>query len=347
VRVLSRLTAKHAKVQSVIACHDTTTLQMTRILRRRMLAASALAAVGLSRATGASAVADRKFGIALVMKSVDDPFVVAMIDGATNYQRHYASQLDLTTSGTATETDTAGQIRLVEEMIVAKAAAIVIAPADSKALVPVAAKAVAAGIVVIAIDNPFDDAAEDAAQVSIPFVGPDSRKGARLVGQYLAQRLKPRDEVGVIEGAAAERNAEERTAGFREAMDAAGVKIVAVQAGDWSVSSGREIASSMLNAHPGIRALLCGNDNIAIGAAGVVRALGRSGRVYVTGYNNIGQIRPMLADGRVLATVEQFAARQAVFGIDVALKALVEGRKQRDLSPYIETPVQLVTKESG
>jgi ribose transport system substrate-binding protein len=346
MRVLSRRTATHAKVQSTIARHDTTAFQMTCILRRRLLAASALASVGLGQATRAAALADRKFRVALVMKSIDDPFVVAMIGGAVNYQRHYASQLDLTTSGTATETDTAGQIGLVEEMIGAKAAAIVISPVDSKALVPVAAKAIAAGIVVIAIDNPFDDTAEDAAQVSIPFVGPDSRKGARLVGQYLAQRLKPRDEVGVIEGVAADRNAEERTTGFREAMDSAGVKIVAVQAGDWSESSGRLIASSMLNAHPGMRALLCGNDNIAIGAAGVVRAMGRGGRVYVTGYNNIEPIRPMLADGRVLATVEQFAARQAVFGIDVALKALVEGKKQRDLSPYIETPVQLVTKES-
>jgi len=53
---------------------------------------------------------------------------------------------------------------------------------------------------------------------------------------------------------------------------------------------------------------------------------------------------PMLDDGRLLATVEQFGARQAVFGVDVAVKALLEKRRQRDLSPYMETPVQLVTK---
>lgn len=312
-----------------------------------MLAASAIALMGLGRAPAASALADRKFDIALVMKSLDDPFVKAMAEGAKNYQRHYASQLDLTMNGTATETDTAGQIHLVEELIAARVNAIVIAPTDSKALLPVAAKAIAAGIIVIAIDNPLDDAAEDAANVSVPFVGPDSRRGARLVGQYLAQRLKPRDEVAIIEGVAADRNAQERTAGFREAMEAAGVRIVAVQSGDWSIDSGNALASTILAAHPGIRGLLCGNDNLAIGAAAAVRAMVGSGRVYVTGYNNIDAIRPMLADGRILATVEQFAGKQAVFGIDVALKALIEGRKQQDLSPYIETPVQLVTKETG
>jgi ribose transport system substrate-binding protein len=55
----------------------------------------------------------------------------------------------------------------------------------------------------------------------------------------------------------------------------------------------------------------------------------------------------MIRDGRVLATVEQFAAKQAVFGIDVALKALAENRRQEDLSQFIETPVQLVTKETS
>jgi ribose transport system substrate-binding protein len=170
-----------------------------------MLVASAVAALGTLGTLAAGALAAHKVTIALVMKSLDDPFVIAMVEGAKNYQRHYASQLDLTTRGTARETDIDGQIRLVEELIDARTNAIVIAPADSTALMPAAAKAIGAGIVVIAIDNPFDAAAEEAADVSIPFVGPDSRKGARLVGAYLGKRLRPGDEVGIIEGTAASR----------------------------------------------------------------------------------------------------------------------------------------------
>jgi ribose transport system substrate-binding protein len=52
----------------------------------------------------------------------------------------------------------------------------------------------------------------------------------------------------------------------------------------------------------------------------------------------------MLKDGRVLATADQYAAKQAVFGIDVALKAISEHKKQSDLSGVVETPVDLVTK---
>jgi len=62
------------------------------------------------------------------------------------------------------------------------------------------------------------------------------------------------------------------------------------------------------------------------------------------GYDDIDAIKPMLADGRVLATANQFAAKQAVFGIQTALTALHDHKKQSDLSGVVETPVELVTK---
>ncbi|SAK80329.1 periplasmic binding protein/LacI transcriptional regulator [Caballeronia glebae] len=316
---------------------------MTSLVRRRLLAACALSACAFARVRDVRAASD-KATVALVLKSLGDPFVVSMIDGARNYQRHYASQLDLTTNGTLTDNDVAGQIHIVETFIDTKVSAIVIAPADSKALLPVAEKAIAAGIIVIAIDNPFDEAAQDAARVTIPFVGPDSRRGAKLVGAYLGSKLKTGDEVGIIGGPPNDRNAQQRTLGFTESMNAAGMRIAAVDSGDWTAASGKASALEMLYAHPDVRGLLCANDNIAMGAIDAIRIAGKNGRVLVTGYNNIDAVQPMLDDARLLATVEQFGARQAVFGLDVAVKALLEKRRQMDLSPYMETPVQLVTK---
>jgi ribose transport system substrate-binding protein len=177
----------------------------------------------------------------------------------------------------------------------------------------------------------------------VPFVGPDNRKGAMLVANYLVERLKPGDQVAIIEGIAADRNAQQRTAGYKEAMNAAGMQLVATEAGDWEYGKGRDIASKILGQHPQIRGLLCANDNMAMGAADAVRDAGRTGGVYITGYNAIEAIKPLIADGHVLATVNQFADRQAVFGMDVALKAVTEQRKQGELSRTIETPLQLVT----
>jgi ribose transport system substrate-binding protein len=319
---------------------------MIQTMRRRVLLAGALAATGLARTARVEALPGGKPKIALVLKSLVDPFTVAMADAAQNYQQHYASQFGLTVRGTAKETDTAAQIQMVDAMIKAKMNAIVVAPTDSRALTAAVARGVRAGIIMITIDNPLDDTSQAAARISVPFVGPNNRKGAAQVGQYLAARLKAGDQVGVIEGIAVDRNARQRTAGVQDAMNAADIEVVAVQAGDWDYGKGRDVASKMLNDHPQIRGLLCGNDNMAMGAVDAIRDAGRSGGVYVTGYNAIEAIKPLLEDGRVLASMNQFADRQAIFGIDVALKAVTEQRKQNELSSVIETPLQLVTAAS-
>jgi ribose transport system substrate-binding protein len=54
----------------------------------------------------------------------------------------------------------------------------------------------------------------------------------------------------------------------------------------------------------------------------------------------------MLKDGRVLATADQYAAKQAVFGIEMALKALADKKKQSELPAEVKTDVALVTKDS-
>jgi ribose transport system substrate-binding protein len=320
---------------------------MSHRIRRRILAAAILAtasaALPFSAAYAQNAPA-HKPKIALVMKSLANEFFLTMETGAKDYQKHNPGQFDLITNGIKDETDTANQIRIVEQMIVSKVDAIVLAPADSKALVPVVKKAVDAGIIVVNIDNRLDPDVLKSKDLNVPFVGPDNRKGAQMVGDFLAKRLKAGDEVGIIEGVSTTTNAQQRTAGFKDAMQTVGAKVVSVQSGEWEIDKGNAVAAAMLNEYPNLKALLAGNDNMAIGAVSAVRAAGKQGKVLVVGYDNINAIKPMLKDGRVLATADQYAAKQAVFGIDTALKALNEHKKQSQLSGVVETPVSLVTK---
>ena len=95
--------------------------------------------------------------------------------------------------------------------------------------------------------------------------------------------------------------------------------------------------------HRALKALLAGNDSMALGAVSAVRAAGRAGQVKVVGYDNIQAIKPMLKDGRVLATADQFAAKQAVFGIQTALKLLAGQTPEHEKDGVVETPVELVT----
>lgn len=311
----------------------------TRLLAVAMLTAGAVA-LPLSSAYADDA---KKPTVALVMKSLANEFFLTMEDGAKDYQKQHSADFDLISNGIKNESDTAAQIDIVNQMIVKKVDALVIAPADSKALAAVIKKAMDAGIKVVNIDNQLDVDVLKSKNMEVPFVGPNNRKGAKLVGDYLAKQLTAGDQVGIIEGVPTTTNAQQRTAGFKDAMDAAQMKVVSTQSGNWEIDKGNAVASAMLNEYPNLKALLAGNDSMALGAVSAVRAAGKAGKVQVVGYDNINAIKPMLKDGRVLATADQFAARQAVFGIDTALK-MVKGEKLDIKDGVIETPVELVTK---
>ncbi|NMY27391.1 sugar ABC transporter substrate-binding protein [Pseudomonas sp. WS 5021] len=312
----------------------------------RLLAAAVLAAASATLPLSSAFADDTavKPKVGLVMKSLANEFFVTMQDGAKDYQKAHAADFDMITNGIKNETDTSAQIDIVNQMILAKVNAIVIAPADSKALVNVLKKASDAGIKVVNIDNRLDPEVLKSKNLDVPFVGPDNRKGSRLVGEYLAKQLASGDKVGIIEGVPTTTNAQQRTAGFKDAMDAAGMKIVSVQSGNWEIDQGNKVAAAMLSEYPDLKALLAGNDNMALGAVSAVRAAGKAGKVQVVGYDNIAAIKPMLNDGRVLATADQAAAQQAVFGIQNALK-LVKGEKVESVDGVIETPVELVLKQ--
>ena len=204
--------------------------------------------------------------------------------------------------------------------------------------------AVDKGVRVVNIDNRLDADALKEKGLVIPFVGPDNRVGAKLVGDYLAKQLKAGDKVAIIEGVSTTTNAQQRTAGFKDAMDASKMNVVGVQSGQWEIAQGNTVAAGMLRENPDLKALMAGNDSMALGAVAAVKAAGKTGKVLVVGYDNIQAIHPMLKDGRVLATADQFAAKQAVFGIEEALKAIKAKTPQAQMPPEVKTDVVLVTK---
>jgi ribose transport system substrate-binding protein len=267
-----------------------------------------------------------------------------MQQGARDHERKNASQYELLSNGIKDETDTSGQIRLIEQMLAQRVQALVVAPADSKALIPVLQTAINKGVIVINIDNRLDPAVLTEKRLTIPFVGPDNRAGAKLAGDFLAKQLPAGSKVGILEGISTTLNAQQRTLGFKDAMQAAGMKVVAVQSAEWQLQKGTTVAAAMLREHPDLAALLCGNDTMALGAVAAIKSASKTGRVKVAGYDNIPAVKPLLADGRMSATVDQFASRQAVFGIEVALKALANKTPQSALGAVSQTEVALITK---
>jgi ribose transport system substrate-binding protein len=281
--------------------------------------------------------------IALVMKSLANEFFSTMAEGAKQHQSQNSQQYELVVNGIKDERDLARQAAIIDEMIAAKVQAIVVAPADSKALVPVLRRAKLAGLVVVNIDNKLDEEILNAESLSVPFVGPNNLLGAKSVGQHLAKSLKPGDQVAVLEGIRTSFNATQRRLGFEQAMKDAGMQIVDSQSANWETNQANTIAASMLNAHPDLKAILAANDSMALGAMAAIKAANKTDTVQVVGFDNISAAQEAIRQGKMLATADQHGDQLAVYGIELALKLLQD---PKSLPEDRETPVDLITAGS-
>ena len=292
--------------------------------------------------SGKSGAPAGRVRIALVMKSLANEFFATMEAGAKAHHAAHRDRYDLVTSGIKDERDLARQIAIVEEMVAAGVDALVIAPADSKALVPVLARAMKQGIVVVNIDNKLDAGVLAEHGIRIPFVGPNNRKGARRVGEYLARHLHKGDPVAILEGIPTAFNSQQRRLGFEDAMKAAGLEIVQVQSANWETAIAHREATGLLTRHDQLRAILCCNDSMALGALAAAKAAGKAKSVRIVGFDNISAVQEAIRRGEILATADQHADQLAVFGIEYALEILEKKTTPADR----ETPVDLVTRET-
>ena len=280
--------------------------------------------------------------VALLMKSLANEFFITMADGAKQHNADHPLRYKLLLNGIKNERDLAQQVALIDQMIAAAVAAIVIAPADSKAIIPALARAHHAGIIVVNIDNKLDAEVLSQYSLDIPFVGPDNRAGARMVGEFLAEHLATNDQVAILEGVPTAYNSQQRRAGFEDAANHAGLEIVTVQSAFWDQSHAAEITAAILSRFPQLKAILCANDSMALGAVSALRQAGKNDAVRVVGFDNISAIQELVKTGVVLATADQHADLLAVYGIEYALHALDEGGELEDR----ETRVDLITRAS-
>lgn len=311
-------------------------------MRVWMRLAAAVLLVAMVASCGGQPAAPGKPRVALIMKSLANEFFKTMEDGARAYAAEHAGDFSLIVNGTQSEEDVSGQVNLVEQMMAQGVDAIVIAPADSKALIGVLDRAQKQGITVVNIDNKLDAAVLAERGLQIPFVGPNNREGARKAADYLAAHLEPGAPVAILEGIPSAFNAIQRKQGFVDAMDAANMNIVTSQSANWEMAQANRVASGILNEHPEVKALLCANDSMALGAHAAVRQAGKVGTVQIIGFDNIGAVRELIRAGSMLCTVDQHGDKLAVYGIEFALRMLAGDAAPEDQ----ETPVDLITAET-
>ena len=262
--------------------------------------------------------------VALIMKTLTNPFFIEMERGARQAQQE--AHIDLRVETATQETAIEQQIQLVDDEIKAGTPAIVIAPGDSTRLVPVLKKAQDAGIKIVNIDNRLDPAAVQAAGMKpVPFVSVDNEKGAFLAARLLAQQVHKPTQAAILEGILGADNAQQRRLGAERGLHAnPEIRIVAEETANWKIDEGYAVTGAIFKKHPDVGVLFCSNDMMAIGAIKYLQESHRT-QVQVAGFDALDEAKAAIRAGQMLVTVDQQAAEQGRLGVQTAL-ALLQGR---------------------
>ena len=281
--------------------------------------------------------------VALVLKTLNSPFFIDMQKGA----QAAADQLglDLVVQAAEREVDVEKQMQIVENLIQTGVKVLLLTPSGSREIVPVLAKATAAGIPVIIVDTRIDAAAATAASVkTASFIGSDNYEGGRVAGAELILVTKGKANVALLEGIPGHDTGDSRLRGFKDATrDTPGIKVVASQTANWERDQGFTVFQNMLQAHPEIDALFACNDMMALGAMEAIAAAGRTGKIRVIGFDAVDDARKAILAGTMIASVAQFPGDMGRLAVESASK-LIKGEAVEQSQ---QVRIELVKKAEG
>ena len=279
--------------------------------------------------------------VALIMKTLTNPFFVEMEQGARQVEKELPVDLQVRTA--TQETSIEQQIQLVEQAIQASAKAIVIAPGDSTRLVPVLKKAQDAGIHIVNIDNRLSpEAMAGIAMQPVPFISVNSEAGAYQSAQFVARQVQQPTQVAIIEGIRSANNAQQRKQGAERAFkENPFLTLVATETANWKIDEAYGVAQQIFKSHPDIGVVFCANDMMAIGVIKYLQEAGKT-KVLVASFDALEEAKTAIRAGHLSSTVDQQAAEQGYLGVTTALK-LIKGEAQ---PLEIEVAAKLVTADT-
>lgn len=276
-------------------------------MKRRLLLLTALLA--------ATAQAQTTVYIPLISKGFQHQFWQAVKAGAEQAAKDY--KVRVTFEGPESEAMVDKQIDMLAAALAKKPQAIAIAALDSKAAIPLLRKAQAAKIPVIAFDSGVDS------DIPLTTASTDNRAAAALAADKLAALIGDEGEVAVVGHDQTSRTGIERVEGFVNRLKAAHpkVRVVTVQYGGGDHLKSTEVAKSILQGNPKLKALFGTNEGSAIGVVNAVREMKRSG-VVVVGFDSGKQQKDAIASGALAGAITQNPVGIGYRTVEAAVKAL-------------------------
>jgi ribose transport system substrate-binding protein len=273
--------------------------------------------------------------IAVVVSTLNNPWFVVLAEAA----KAHANELGYEATIFDSQNDTAKEATHFEDIIAGGYRAIIFNPTDADGSIASVLKAKAAGIPVFCVDREINSTNAATCQMLS-----DSYSGCVKLGQYFVKTVGKEGEYVELLGLVGDNNTWNRSKGFHSVVDRyPGLKMVAQQSADFDRAKGLEVMESMLQAHPNIKAVFCGNDAMAMGAYQALVSAGKDKQVKVFGFDGASDVVKLIAEGRIAATGMQFPKVMAAKAAEYA-DEYIKGK--RDFPQKIPVQVDLVTPQN-
>ena len=279
--------------------------------------------------------------IAYIVKAMTDQFWVDMREGAEKTAKELGITVDF--QAPEKETDVEKQIQYVENAIASGYDAIILSAADSKALNPAIVKANKANIPVILVNDTIDlDAlAADGGYVET-YVGINQYEAAALAGAYAAENLDG-GKVALLEGVSGVDALDQRLAGFKDKVEAAGnFEIVAQQTANCDRNEAFNVIQNILTSNPDVSIIWAVNAEMGQGAIQAIDQAGLTGKISVFDFDASDDDLAAISEGALVGSVAQFPNLQA----EGAIKAALDVLDGKTLDPLTVTKAELITKDN-
>jgi ribose transport system substrate-binding protein len=311
-------------------------------MRRRWLlglvaiALAATACGGDDQGGGGGGGGTQQYKLTLIQGVKGDQFYVTMQCGAQEAATAAGATLEVAAPD---EFDASLQTPVVNAVVAKKPDAILVAPTDTKAMIPPLTQAKAAGIKLVFVDT----TTENGAELAESEIASDNLEGGREAARTLAKLTGEKGSVLVINVKPGISTTDARAQGFEEELkNYPNMKSVGVEYSNDKPEVAAAKATAALAAHPDLVGIFGTNLFSAEGAATGLRSAGAAAKVKIVGFDAGPKQVEDLEQGIVQALIAQKPADIGKAGVEQAVAAL----KGEPVEKKIGTGFVVVTKEN-
>ena len=253
--------------------------------------------------------------IAVVISTLNNPWFVVLGESA----RARAEELGYEAVVFDSQNNSSKETDHFDNIIASGFKAILFNPTDANGSIVNVQAARNAGIPVFCMDREISARGMATCQILS-----DNYSGCIRIGQHFVRTVGREGKYAELLGLVGDNNTWNRSKGFHQVVDNyPGLVMVAQQSADFDRNKAMEVLESILQAHPDIDAVFCGNDAMAMGAYQAALAAGKENQIRIFGFDGEADVMNAIRDGKIEATGMQspaFMARSAAELADRHLK---------------------------